>query len=573
MISVKTRKLLAVLLCIVMVAAFFAGCSGDAKPSGNQGGNTPANNNNGEPTPITIFFQDDNVNFPQNMDRPTMQTVAAIAKEKFNLDISIETAISSEMESAVNTRLVSGSSNMPDILCYDFAIQRVVELYQQGLVLGLTDLIKEHAPEIKYRMMERYPAIAIACSTNDGEILRIPNMEESIQHEVYVSHIRYDWLKELGLEVPTTPDEFFDTFKAFRDNDMNGNGRADEVFMPGSVITYSDVFCTAFDVPKLMDSIRSWAVDDNGKIYNTMITDNAKAFAEYSAKLVEAGILDVEFTNQTADTINTKRFNNIVGGTTGSWWDSVILDTQLAEKVPGVEYIPMEPLISASGDQFILRRNNVGWSNHMLTAACKDPVGCIKLLDWCWTKEGTQILYFGEAAPGGDYYETPKDVPEGIVDIDYQLVYTEKGTKEMAEEPELWAKMGWNQTAFLPQYFESGVDCVALEFYTAFGTDACGKAAEVEFNKTHLNRFINDIGRFEVSFATPTSEQIEELNKYDDLWIYMDETFTNFLLGRESFDKWQDFVDQCNALGLQDAIAKVFQPRYDAYVKILESMK
>ena len=37
------------------------------------------------------------------------------------------------------------------------------------------------------------------------------------------------WLNKLGLAVPTTIDELTDVLRAFRDDDPNGNGLADEV--------------------------------------------------------------------------------------------------------------------------------------------------------------------------------------------------------------------------------------------------------------------------------------------------------------------------------------------------------
>ncbi len=571
----KLKKLFAFILALLITAALFAGCSGDTKPGKDQstsGNESSFTENTGAPKKITIFFPDDNVRFPQSMDRPNYQTVGKIALELFNIELQTETAISSEFTTTLNARLASGE-NMPDIFDSYLSPQRSAELYEQGRILGLSQLIEDHAPEIKRRMIIDTPSLAIAHSTSDGEILRVPTVEESIQHEIYVMHIRYDWLRELGLDVPTTPDEFLDTLIAFRDNDMNGDGRANEIFAPGSYVTFNAALSTAFDVPKLTSAAESWWVDKDGKIYNTMVSDNAKNFVEFVQKMVKAGVLDTTYTNTTADSINQKRYNNLVSGLTGAWWDSVVIDTQIAEKVPGAEYIPMEPLKSASGDQFILRRNNNGWDPHYLSSTCADPVGCIKLLNWCYTKEGTQILYFGEAAPGGDYYMTPTDVPEGITDIDYQLVYTEKGEKAMAEEPELWAKMGWNICPFLPQYFESSVDCIALEFYTAFGTASCGRAAEVNFNKTTLNKFIDTLGRRDISFATPTSAQIDELNKYDDLWVYMEEQFINFLLGNSSLDEWQAYVDQCDAMGLQSVIKDIQQPRYEAYLEIIKEMK
>ena len=41
--------------------------------------------------------------------------------------------------------------------------------------------------------------------------------------------IRQDWLDKLGLAVPTTVDELHDVLLAFKNNDPNGNGKADEI--------------------------------------------------------------------------------------------------------------------------------------------------------------------------------------------------------------------------------------------------------------------------------------------------------------------------------------------------------
>src|SRR5690606_23750198 len=42
-------------------------------------------------------------------------------------------------------------------------------------------------------------------------------------------YIREDWLQKLGLDYPTTSDEYLDVLRAFRDNDLNGNGQNDEI--------------------------------------------------------------------------------------------------------------------------------------------------------------------------------------------------------------------------------------------------------------------------------------------------------------------------------------------------------
>ena len=38
-----------------------------------------------------------------------------------------------------------------------------------------------------------------------------------------------DWLETLGLEQPTTPEELRTVLEAFKTQDPNGNGKADEI--------------------------------------------------------------------------------------------------------------------------------------------------------------------------------------------------------------------------------------------------------------------------------------------------------------------------------------------------------
>ena len=39
-----------------------------------------------------------------------------------------------------------------------------------------------------------------------------------------ITIINKKWLDQLGMDIPTTMEEFYEVLCAFRDNDMNGNG-------------------------------------------------------------------------------------------------------------------------------------------------------------------------------------------------------------------------------------------------------------------------------------------------------------------------------------------------------------
>ena len=62
--------------------------------------------------------------------------------------------------------------------------------------------------------------------TGEGRIYMIPNV---LTYPLCSGMIRQDWLDELGLSMPETQDELVEVLKAFRDQDPNGNGIADEI--------------------------------------------------------------------------------------------------------------------------------------------------------------------------------------------------------------------------------------------------------------------------------------------------------------------------------------------------------
>ena len=53
-----------------------------------------------------------------------------------------------------------------------------------------------------------------------------PNMIDYTRHGAM---IRQDWLDKLGLKMPVTQEEFVDVLRAFKTQDPNGNGQADEI--------------------------------------------------------------------------------------------------------------------------------------------------------------------------------------------------------------------------------------------------------------------------------------------------------------------------------------------------------
>lgn len=75
----------------------------------------------------------------------------------------------------------------------------------------------------------------------DGNIYSLPRLEQTYhvtnQAKMYVYK---PFLDALGFEVPTTTDDFYEMLIAIRDSDPNGNGKADEIPLAGSIIGWND---------------------------------------------------------------------------------------------------------------------------------------------------------------------------------------------------------------------------------------------------------------------------------------------------------------------------------------------
>ncbi|MBE6884395.1 MAG: hypothetical protein E7487_07295 [Ruminococcaceae bacterium] len=579
------KKILALLLALMMIVTVFAGCAdtttddsqAEDKSSATADDNDdvaddeePTDDGEEAPVPITLLVPDNNVpEYPRNMDRPVMQKMKEIFLEKFNVDWTLESVIGEKFEETVNTRLAAGT-DLPDAINYRFGDSRLLEIYNNGLIIGLNDLIEEYGPNIKHGMMEEIPYLTIANGTADGEILRVPDAVLNIQHQVTVLNVRYDWIKQLGMEIPTTPEEFKAYLVACNDQDVNGTGNRDIIFLANyGNMNFS--LGTSFGVMNASSASSSWWYDDDMKLYNSMATDNMRDYVAYVADLYDEGLIFPAFSNYTADQWNEVIYNNKAGAGVGAWWDGVIQVGTLSSKGITGETVTFRNLENADGESVNVLKNLGGYSGTMITKDCAAPEKVIMMADYFYTLEGSRLDYNGEIYPGGDYYVA---VDESKLDprlqgtlSEGQMEYTEKGQQAMAENPQLWNAMGFNTCTFGRWMIGTAGD-IAHEFSTAFA--GTGLACDIDWNLENLNFFIEN-GITQVGFSMPTDEQTAAINEYTDLFTYMDEQIQLFMMCGRDLSEWDAFVEECNDMGLADVTA-IYQERFDAYVSVMDEM-
>ena len=88
---------------------------------------------------------------------------------------------------------------------------------KDGYILRLNDVIDQYAPHLKQYLTE-HPDIDMQIRTANGSYYAFPFIQGDDKLRTYQGPIiRKDWLDELGLDVPTTIDEWHTVLQAFKD--------------------------------------------------------------------------------------------------------------------------------------------------------------------------------------------------------------------------------------------------------------------------------------------------------------------------------------------------------------------
>ena len=90
-------------------------------------------------------------------------------------------------------------------------------------MIPLEDLIEEYAPNFK-KLMEEDPTIRSSITTPDGHIYALPGLDHNPTSKTPIMWLNGRWLEALGMDKPSTMDEFYELLKAFKEKDPSGVG-------------------------------------------------------------------------------------------------------------------------------------------------------------------------------------------------------------------------------------------------------------------------------------------------------------------------------------------------------------
>ena len=159
-------------------------------------------------------------------------------KTGVKVDFTVAAGTGDDMTQALNLMLASG--DYPDVILIPYGVVTTSELAyygQQGIFLPLNDLIDKVGVETK-RIFDIYPPAKTVSTAPDGNIYALPTVNQCYHCSLGAKMWIYQpWLDKLGLEMPTTTEEFKAVLEAFKTPrpQRQRQGRRDSIgsFAPG----------------------------------------------------------------------------------------------------------------------------------------------------------------------------------------------------------------------------------------------------------------------------------------------------------------------------------------------------
>lgn len=289
----KSKRFLAGALASLMAVSAMTGC-GSGTGSGEPNTTSAAGQTQGEQSaaekeePIEMSW----LRGQTNSEVDDNAEVVKMIEERFNIDLKGWQVDSANYAENLSVRFAAGE--MPDVL----TIGNTGDLptyVEGGIIAELPiELIREKAPHYAAAADKYDDGTLWTTMIYNGKNYGVAN---PLKVYPFAMIWRKDWLDKLGLEVPTTLEEYEDVLTAFVEQDPDGNGKKDTAAMAERA--FACVF-GAYGLRVTSDSAPGFLVEEmqlgeDGVPFFPYIRPEAKEALTVLHDWYEKGIVDKEF--------------------------------------------------------------------------------------------------------------------------------------------------------------------------------------------------------------------------------------------------------------------------------------
>lgn len=440
--------------------------------------------------------------------------------------------------------LMIAGGDLPDMINAKFGMLPggVPSLLEDDIIADLSTIIPKYAPNY-YDWLQKNPDENKAFKLDDGTMYQFVGFNGNWEDQKVVnflikgSQIRQDWLDKVGMSMPTTTDELYQVLKAFKEQDVNGNGDPNDEI---PFVVSKDTFNSLYTLAGSFGTRKDFQMLD-GKVAYGPITNNFKNFLTYIHKLYDEGLINSDFAQ------NESAFDLILqskaGFTNGSMGSSLIAAHEaLKQKDPNANFVSVPWLKDSDGNQSGVDDINGNVKGTAITTACKNPDIAAAWLDYAYSQEGSLNSTFGVE---GKSYQ--------MID-GYPTIMDEVRTNDK----------GWSEEQSISRWMLGPITYPNARDDRFF--------EQMNLNEQYKKDIQTNWGeQTDAILLPPLTLTSEESDIYGgimpDLQTYMDECVLKFITGKMSIDSdWDDYVNGIKGMGIDEAI-KCKQTALERYEK------
>jgi putative aldouronate transport system substrate-binding protein len=403
---------------------------------------------------------------------------------------------------------------------------------KDGNLLKLNDLIDQYAPNLK-AYLEANPDVDKQIKTDSGSYYGFPFVRGDDSLKVFQGPIlRKDWLDDLGLQLPTTIDEWHTVLKAFKEKKG------------------ADAPLTFVSQPRLLDVIQSGGgfVGAYGIGYSFYLQEgkvkygpNEAGFKDFLTTFhqwYEEGLLDLDIAAIDYKILTEKMTSGKSGATIANAgggignWITAMKDKDPSYNLVGAPY----PVLNKGDTPFLGQKDFSApyGGYYAISAKSKHPEIAVQYLDYGFSEEGRMLYNFGIE---GVSYEMKDGYPTYTDEVMSNFSQNNGKYTRATQGPTIQDKRYYEQFASLPQQIEA------------------------------INQWVNtDASAHAMPPVSPLAEESAEMSKImNEVQTLVDETVIKIILGNESLEDFGKFQDKLRSLKIDRAI-EIQQAAYDRYM-------
>jgi putative aldouronate transport system substrate-binding protein len=547
----EMKRIFATVMTATMVAGMMAGCgSSDGAGKSDAAKVTAEDLSFPLAEKVTITGM---ISYPSGTEEnQNNKTIFKRLEEETNVHVDWTAISNDQWGDKISLNMANKDALTDFVFNAGFSNSDLIRYADQGVIIPVEEYIDSNMPNLK-AVFDKYPEYRAMCEDSEGHIWALPWIEQLGSNKTAIqtvgnnfTYINQKWLDFLGLETPTTVDEFEQVLLAFKDHASELQA---EFGIDGDIIPMS---CIINDNdPSLLingfgegygdnDIGQHIAVTDDKKVIFTATQDGFKSGVEWLHKLYDEGLMDPECFTQDWSTYVAKGKSHRYG--VCFTWDVANIDNI-------EDYVPLAALEADTRNVTPMNGSFTSGFDRgrcVVTAKCDNPAFVCAWLD---------LMYDPFQSPQNNWGTYGEDDEFDI----FELSTNENGDKMLKHAP-----LGDASPVEVREAEAVGGPLAILdEYYGVYVTCPDDAQYRLDWIKEYYTDDMH--GEYVYPNVFMSADDTEKLTGIQtDLISYVNSSKSDFIMNGVTDEGWNEYLDKVNAYGLDEYLS-IYQKYLDAF--------